>query len=347
MRFGSPHIRYWYNPTPHSVGPDLVSLLQEMDGPTLIHVPGRQRERIRAICTLLHGNEPSGARAIHRWLQEGIEPETDVLCFFGAVHTALTEPVFYYRHLPHQPDLNRCFKPPFDSEQGKLAKAILDILQDTAPEALLDIHNTSGAGPAFAVSRKEDEAHLALCSLFTRRVLMTQLRLGALFEYSERNVPTVTIECGGSQDSEADAIAYRGLIRFLTQEQVLSLPEDAPAMEILREPVRLELDHNTTLSIASRANPLTDMTLPRDVENLNFGHVLPDTRLGWVHPDSWDKLRIHTAQGKDVKDRILRLKGNELYPAQALKLFMITTNPTIAKTDCVFYAVTDDGSHLD
>ncbi|WP_290583791.1 succinylglutamate desuccinylase/aspartoacylase family protein [Ketobacter sp.] len=346
MSLGSPLIRYWYHPSPQMVGESVEAFLREMAGPTLIHIPGRDRSRARAICTLLHGNEPSGTRALFRFLQEGIEPAVDLLCFFGSVQTALQEPLFFYRHLPQERDLNRCFREPFDDPQGRLAKAILDILQELNPEALIDIHNTSGMGPCFAVSMKQDPAHDALTSLFTERMLVTGLKLGALFEYSERNVPTVTIECGGAQDPRADQIAYEGILRYATREDVLT-PVDADwDLEILREPVRLELREDASITYSEAEDVYADITLPPDVEHHNFGRINPDVALGWVKPESWDKLIVHTPAGVDVKDKVLKLEGNRLYPAQALKLFMITTNATIAKSDCLFYAVTDNGSHL-
>jgi len=274
-------------------------------------------------------------------------PAVDILVFFGAVKTTLHEPLFFYRHLPQERDLNRCFRAPFDDAQGRLAKAFLEILQEMAPEALIDIHNTSGMGPAFSVAMKQDATHEALTSLFCERMLVTGLRLGALFEYSERDVPTVTIECGGSQDPRADEIAYEGLIRYVSQDNILAPPRADWALEILHEPVRVEITRDATISYQESPDSNVDITLPPDVEHHNFGAVSPEVVLGWVKPDSWDKLRVETALGRDVKARVLQLREGRLHPAQALKLFMITTNPTIAKSDCLFYAVTDDGSHLD
>ena len=346
MSLGSPLIRYWYHPSPDMVGDTVEAFLQEMAGPTLIHLPGRDRSRKRAICTLLHGNEPSGTRGMFRFLKEGFEPAVDLLCFFGSVRTALNDPMFFYRHLPQDRDLNRCFKEPFECDQGRLAKAILDILQEMGPEALIDIHNTSGMGPSFAVSMKQDPAHEALTSLFTERMLVTGLKLGALFEYSEQNVPTVTIECGGAQDPHADNIAYEGILRYATEEDVLTPAPADWGLEVLREPVRLELTEDANITYSEAEDVYADITLPPDVEHHNFGRITTEVPLGWVKPGSWDKLIIKTPAGKDVKDKILKLDGNRLYPAQALKLFMITTNASIAKSDCLFYAVTDDGSHL-
>ncbi|MCG8537083.1 MAG: succinylglutamate desuccinylase/aspartoacylase family protein [Pseudomonadales bacterium] len=341
MSIGSPLIRYWYNPSATMIGDTVEAFLNEMAGPTLIHVPGKNRNTTRAVCTLLHGNEPSGTRAIHRWLKLQSQPAVDILCFIGSVTTALHEPLFFFRHLPDEEDLNRCFKEPFNTPQRRLAKALLDILEDMQPEALIDIHNTSGMGPSFSVAMQQDAEHEALTSLFTERMLVTKLKLGALFEYSERNVPTVTIECGGSQDPRSDEIAYEGLLRFVNNENVL---KPAPAnwnLEVLYEPVRLELEENTHIAYRESMDTYADITLPPDVERHNFGRIEPHVQLGWVNPESWPKLRVKTSSGEDIKQQILKLEGNKLFPAQALKLFMITTNPTIAKSDCVFYAVKD------
>lgn len=346
ISLGSPLIRYWYNPGPDLIGTSVEAFLQEMAGPTLIHIPGHNPARRRAICTLLHGNEPSGTRALFRFLREGIVPAVDLFCFFGSVQTALQPPLFFYRHLPEERDLNRCFRAPFDDQQGRVAKAILDILEELQPEALVDIHNTSGMGPSFSVALQQDAAHEALTALFTERMLVTGLRLGALFEYSERNVPTVTIECGGAQDPRADDIAYAGICRYASAEQVLQPQASDWQLEVLYQPVRLELRDDASITYAEAQDLYADITLPPDVEHFNFGRVTPEVALGWLKPDSWDKLIVNNAAGVDVKHKVLKREGNQLFPAQALKLFMVTTDARIAKSDCLFYAVSDSGAPL-
>ena len=335
----SSRIQYWASPTQEQIGQTVQVFLKNMGAPTLIHLSGRQSNRCRFISTLLHGNEPSGVRAFHRWLQQETVPEVDIYCFIGAVQTALIDPLFSCRHRPQDRDLNRCFKPPFDDDQGKLAEAFLQILDQKKPEALIDIHNTSGMGPAFSVASKQDAAHEALTSLFTERMLITDLKLGALFEYSERNVPTVTIECGGSQDPRSDDIAYEGLLRYTREDSVLQPIETDWPLEVLHHPVRLELQDGAEIRYRDHRDPLADLTLPPDVEHYNFGEVTPDTLLGWINPESWHKLLVRAPDGTDIKQQLLQIKGDGLYPADKLKLFMITTNPSIAKSDCVFYAV--------
>ena len=67
------------------------------------------------------------------------------------------------------------------------------------------------------------------------------------------------------------------------------------------------------------------------------------------YKESGDSGREGAAQdagGRCAVSRLVRIEGDELYPATDLKLFMITTNAAIATTDCLFYAVSADGSTI-
>ena len=142
----------WEAPTPEEVGQTVEEFLQKLGGPTFLWFPGRDNTRTRAVSTLLHGNEPSGVRAVHRWIREGQQPEVNLLCFIGAIDAALTKPLFSHRYAPNRKDLNRCFSPPFEGIEGTLAQAMLGELHQTRPEVLIDIHNTSGRSPAYGVT---------------------------------------------------------------------------------------------------------------------------------------------------------------------------------------------------
>src|SRR5690606_31216122 len=145
-------------------------------------------------------HEPSGVIALHRWLKLRQTPAVNLLILIGAVGTALRPPHFLCRQVPGRQDLNRCFREPFEGEEGHVARGFLDALEREKPECLVDIHNTSGIGPSFCISITDDARHRALASLFSSRFVINHLRLGALMEYSEGQIPTVTVECGGSLD---------------------------------------------------------------------------------------------------------------------------------------------------
>lgn len=337
---------YLHDPSPRTLGRSALEWLDRLRKPTMVHVAGRDRSRTRAMATLLHGNEPSGLFALHRWLLEQHTPEVNMLFLLGGVYPAKIPPALSHRQLPHGLDLNRCFRQPFKGEEGAIAQALLAELQRVKPECLLDVHNTSGTGPAFAVTITSDAAHQALASLFTNRLVMTDLRLGALMEYSEQEVPTVTIECGGAQEEQAHQLAYEGLVRYSSRADVLSLEKAEWDVNVLRNPVRVELAPEATIEYRLAPTGQTDLTFPPDIERRNFGIVSPDEPLGWVGEKGLSILSAIGHNRAETMEQILRVKDGQIYPAQAIKAFMITTNPVIAKSDCLFYAVKATGEPI-
>ena len=193
----------YIDPDPSVIGDNIDEFLDYLASPTIIQLTGSDNSRRRAFVTLLHGNEPSGLYALYRWLKSGLRPAVNILCIIPSVKAAKLLPLFSNRVVPGNRDLNRCFKPPYFDEPGRLAQAILVALQQYNPEAVIDMHNTSGSGPAFAVAPHNIEQNEPLTSFFCQRLIITHLRLGSLMEISEHQCPTVTIECGGRLDNES------------------------------------------------------------------------------------------------------------------------------------------------
>ena len=208
------------------------------------------------------------------------------------------------------------------------------------------MHNTSGSGPAFGVCTHMDRQHDALVSIFTQRLIISNLGLGALMDISEHSYPTVTIEVGGRQDEEAHALAYEGLCRYFRASTVLDLGVTDWALELLRDPIRLELNSGVTLSYAEQADAECDVTLTPGIEHFNFGSVTPATQLGWATGDARKLFTAQDATGRCAVSRLVRIERGGLFPAQDLKLFMITNNAAIAHSDCLFYAVADHGDEI-
>jgi hypothetical protein len=284
--------------------------------------------------------------ALFRWLKSGQRPAVNVVCILGSVQAALATPVFSNRMLPGDRDLNRCFRPPFDDAQGQLAEEILEILRMHHPEAVVDVHNTSGSGPSFGVCTHMDRQHDALISLFTQRLIVSNLGLGALMDISEHSYPTVTAEVGGRMDDEAHELAYEGLCRYFTSPRVLAQGDTDWGLELLHDPIRLELNEGVSLRYAEQPCANSDITLKPDVEHHNFGTVSPETCLGWTQGDPGKLFSALDSGGRCAVSKLVRVEEGRLYPAQPLKLFMITNNAQIAQTDCLFYAVADDGSAI-
>lgn len=339
-------VKFIKNPAPSDIGNNTEEFLHYMAGPACFLLEGEDQSRTRAVVTLLHGNEPSGVMALYRWLRSAQRPAVNVVCIVASVVAALEPPVFSHRMLPRARDLNRCFRAPFDDAQGALAEEILEILHLHHPEAVIDIHNTSGSGPAFGVCTFLDRQHDALTSIFTQRLIVSNLGLGALMDISEHSYPTVTIEVGGRLDDAAHELAYEGLCRYFTTPIVLTQGRTDWGLELLHDPIRLELCDHVTLTYAERPCESYDITLKTDVEHHNFGGVSEDTLLGWANGTERSLFRALDAGGRCAVNRLVRIVDGKLYPARPLKLFMITNNSAIAESDCLFYAVADDGSAI-
>ncbi|MEQ9464542.1 MAG: succinylglutamate desuccinylase/aspartoacylase family protein [Haliea sp.] len=331
--------RFLRNPLATEIGTSVESFLRYLGGPASIFLEGADTSRTRAFVTLLHGNEPSGAMALFRWLKSARQPAVNTVCIVASVEAALAPPLFTFRMLPGHRDLNRCFRPPFDDDQGRLAEEILEILRLHRPEAVVDMHNTSGTGPAFGVCTHMDRQHDALVSLFTERMIVTRLNLGALMEISEHRYPTVTVEVGGRLDDSAHELAWSGLCEYLLRPQVLAGDRVDWGLELLHNPIRLELNPGVQLAYAEQPDPAVPVTLRPDIEHLNFGVVQTDVPLGWVRGDLRSLFWAQDVSGRCAVGRLLRVEEGRLFPAAPLKLFMITTNPAIAGSDCLFYAI--------
>lgn len=311
--------------------------LQALPGPVAIHLTGRDTSRTRVLVTLSHGNEPSGLEAIHQWLLDGKRPAVNIVIVLGAVEAALAEPMFFHRQLPGVRDLNRCFNPPFKDRQGQLAQAMLRHIRELAPEAVIDLHNTSGSSSAFAVSIGDAPERQALASIFVARAVITDLRLGSLME-QDFGCPVVTIEAGGSLDETSLVVAQEGIERYFCREDIYKDPD---SILLLRHPLRLELSPHSRIDYADRPLHDRDITVRADIEKFNFEPVNHRSPLGWLDAEGLEHLRIGSDLHPHEVEEFFRVEDGRLFPRLHMRLFMATTRPDIAASDCLFYFVCD------
>jgi len=346
MRPTPPTFEEWHEPAPDRVGKTHLEFLHMLDGPTWLTLRGEDRSRRRAIVTLLHGNEPSGLKAVHRILASGKRPATDLGIFIASVNAARHQPVFSHRFLPDEEDLNRCFNPPRNTNQRKLASALLEKLSEFEPEAIIDTHNTSAHSEPFGVATSDGVKVLQLTQLFTRRLVVLDLTLGTLIEQRGNFGPVVTIEFGGLMDPKADAIADEALSKFVGLHRLFDA--EAMPMMILRHPHRLEIADDSTLHYSSSVQDEADLTIFNTIDQLNFSSVQQGTPLGWLGKTGLAPLRVMSAGGKDLLNDYFGEEDGFLVTSQPLTLFMATTDPYIAKKDCLLYltpGIQDKPSH--
>lgn len=314
-----------------SVPPTAEEWLEALSGPALITIPGRDEGPTRALSVLLHGNEPSGFRALHRYLREGREPARRTVCFVGAVDAAKAQ----QRYLADRRDLNRCFLAPSDDVDGRLAASYLEVLEREDPEALVDLHNNTGHNPAYGVLVDEEPRSYALVELFAPRGVINHLCLGTLIEAWQSRCPSVVVECGQSGDMEADEVAFAGLCRYLEADELPVAPRE---LMLYRNTVRFTLREGLVPVFANE--PAGALTLRPDVERFNFREVPAGTSLGWHAGEELPLLALG-ADGHDHAPELLELRGGELRARQGFRPIMMTTNPEVVRADCLCYLVAD------
>ena len=337
VTFQSNRLNSWEAPAPQDVGNTVEEFLEKLGGPTWLRLPGRDGSRTRALATLLHGNEPSGIRALFEFIRSAERPAVNLVCFVGAVEAALAPPGFANRSLPGRHDLNRCFREPFNFSEGHVAREVIGRLREAKPEALIDMHNTSGRSPAYGVTTQLGIVQKTLTSLFSNHLVLTDLRLGTLMEATEFDFPTITVECGGARDPNSDKVALEGLRQYLRTESVWGLQAKFDLVTVFQHPVRVQLREGLNVAYSSRRVPDADLTLFRDVDLHNFGILQAGEVLGWLGAAHLEVLRARDSTGRDRTQEIFEEKAGCLVVTQPGHILMMTTDPVIAKGDCLFY----------
>lgn len=337
MTSAAPRVSLRGLPRAQDLGPTPEAFLAWLGGPTVLRIPGRDRSQARGVATLLHGNEPSGLRALHAWLQSGAVPAVDLVVFVGAVAAARTAPGFAHRMLPGRRDLNRCFHPPFDGEEGEVAGEALRLLREAGCDALVDLHNNTGHNPAYGVATALDAARINLTAIFAERLVHSDLRLGTLVEATADDFPGVAIECGRAGDPAADRAALDGLARFAALESIETRRTLAPRLAILEDPIRVSARPGVALAFADRPAPGAQLTLLGDIDRHNFELLLPGVPVGWVAPAVPWPIEARGADGEDVSHDLFTLRDGLLETRRAGVPIMMTTDLAVARSDCLFY----------
>ena len=336
MSFLNPDIIYFDSSYRKKIPDTVLGFLRSLNGLTVIDIEGRDPSRCRVITTLIHGNEPSGFIACHKWLKDNIEPETNVRILLCNPEAAKTKPFFTNRYVQHSEDLNRFFALA-ETEQSAVAKRarqILSLVREVNPEAIIDMHNTSGKSPAFSVCVVEDKQHLKLVELFTTSLIYTELKVGAIME-QRFDAPIVTIECGGANDNPSHSVAEKGLYLYFSKKDLFDKRESI--VQVRRHPIRIELNEDASVGFSHNRLATTDITLRADIEELNRAVTPEGEFLGWCDSNTLEHFKAIDDHGKNQIENLIINRNGCLFTRVDLQLFMVTTVPEIATKDCLFY----------
>lgn len=313
--------------------------LNQLQGLTVFDVKGKDTSRTRVVTTLIHGNEPSGFIAGHLWLRSGQQPTTNVRFIFCNTEAAQQRPIFTRRYVGESEceDLNRYFGKPKENAHPALlhrAQAIRQAIEEVNSEAIIDLHNTSGLSPAFAVAVNDNEAMLDLTALFANKLIVTGLGVGALMEVPF-DAPVITVECGGANELMSHQVATEGLEAYFTRDQLFGHREKEVTLH--HNPIRIELIEDASVGYASHKLLCSDITLIPDIEQFNRQPTPSGEFLGWFNGEGALPLRAVDEKKQCQIDNLLYCEDGRIYAKQTLQMFMATTNQDIASNDCITY----------
>jgi hypothetical protein len=168
-------------------------------------------------------------------------------------------------------------------------------------------------------------------------MLLSEFKVKSLME-QKFDCPFVTIECGSSYDEQSHEIAYEGIKHISYCENISNFHQEKQ-LEIIYEPLRLQLKKNVNLSYADHDEGALGVTLKNNIEQYNFGGAAQGQMLGWLDSHLLDNLQLFNNQNENVIDTYFTVRDNQLVCAMNLRIFMATTSENIAKMDYLFYVV--------
>ena len=312
-----------------------LKFLRQLSGLCIFDIQGHDKSRTRVVTTLIHGNEPSGFIALHRWLQNKIMPAVNIRFIICNIESAQLSPEFSHRYLHSGEDLNRFFACKEHTPIVSRAQQIKQAVKAVNPEAVIDLHNTSGLSPAFGVAIDKNDQTLDLISLFTNKVILTGLKVGAIMEQNF-SAPIVTIECGGAGQIQSHQLAYTGLSKFMSETNVFD--RHASQVDIHQHPCRVELLPHFSVAFGHNLLPTADVTIRADAEQLNNQLTPQGEFVGWYEGDDKLPFTAKNEQGIEQVNKMFSLHNGCIFTKKSLQIFMATTDLDIASNDCLFYA---------
>lgn len=338
-------INYIKDPKWQDLQAGYEQFLLSMTGPTVIDITGKDTSKYRVIITLLHGNEPSGLIAMHRWLTTRDDdelPETNLRFILCSIEAASVRPLFSVRYLEGGKDINRCFNVVKNSKEQHIgyyqrAQLIEKAIREVDPEMVIDLHNCSSPGPTFAISPIVTTNTLSIASFFCRTLILSNLQLGSLIEQNF-GCSFISVECGGCRDEQAHEIAYTGITKIANCRDIDYIDHEK-CVDVIYRPLRLQLKPDVHISFAEHDEGHKGVTLKSNIEYFNFGSAHQDEMLGWLDGNGLDNLQLLDNNNVNVIDEYFIVRDNLLICRKNLRIFKATTDKKMASSDCLFYVV--------
>ncbi|MDX1619646.1 MAG: succinylglutamate desuccinylase/aspartoacylase family protein [Nitriliruptorales bacterium] len=312
-------------------------LLAALGKPTLIRVPGDGDAPPRAVACLLHGDESTGFKALHRILRRRRTYPFDFYAVVGNVRAALEPPGYAHRFLDDQEDFNRIWGLDDPTTQARrAADAMLAALHDAGIESMVDIHNNTGNNPFYAIVTTLRPETLNLATLWTTTILHWDLGANTLMEALEDDCAAIAVECGLPGLPESLAFAVDGLRRYLGARPLETdrVRRDFDMLGGLRKVI---VKPEVRFQFGGELTNEVDFVIDEDADVHNFIRVDAGHVIGRVHPGSAMPVRAIEPGGNDVTDEHFSIRDGEVVLECDVTPVMMTRTVEATRKDCLFY----------
>ncbi|MCF6262732.1 MAG: M14 family metallopeptidase [Xanthomonadales bacterium] len=312
------------------------SLYRQLDGPTLIHLPGIRQQPL-FISVLQHGNEDTGWEAVRRLLKNhsSFEPlPRSISLLIGNVEAAR----FNKRRLDTQLDFNRCWPQKNTSENQSdihnIFRQVYDIMQAKNPFAAIDIHNNTGLNPHYAAINQLDNRCFRLAALFSNTVVHFTIPEGVLSNAFSNFCPAVTLECGlaGNIHGTDHTLAYLESCLHLAHLDDIPLP--GGEMGLFHMVATVKVAANLDIGFGGSDH---ELSLIDDIDHMNFRELEANTLLGYTHDKTTLPFITTDMHGKDVSGKFFSFTGGEIRTTRPIMPSMLTMDQKVIHQDCLCY----------
>lgn len=310
------------------------ALHQQLQGPTLIHLPGRD-PRPLFVSVLQHGNEITGWEAVRRLLKSHYQYDElprSLSVFIGNVQAARHR----LRRLDDQPDFNRCWpgthKP--DNLYSPMFHQVIERMRELNPIACVDIHNNTGLNPHYAAVNVIRSDFLRLASLFSSKVVYFTMPRGTLSNAFARFCPSVTLECGQAGEVHGTDHSMAFLETCLHLEEVARKPIDAELVHLYHMVATVSVPDDVLFGFGKLP---TDVAFIEDLDQFNFKELETGVSFGAVNLDHAAPVKATDIDGRDVTNRYFRFDRGQVETIKPLMPSMLTLDRRVIQQDCLCY----------
>jgi len=314
------------------LGVQVSELYKVLSGPTLIHLPGRHKERL-FVSVLLHGNETTGFIAMQSLLKKyaGRELPRAMSIFVGNVDAAK----HCHRRLEGQPDYNRIWKHE-NSAEHNMAMQVMDIMRELGVFISVDVHNNTGLNPHYACVNRLDNSFFQIATLFSRRVVYFIRPEGVQSMAFSDICPSVTVECGQPGHTHGTEHVMEYLDGCMHLSKIPSAPVHKQDIDLLNSVAMMKVPENVSFGFGAED---ADICFDDNIDSMNFKMLPAGTMFAKVKPGNDINVKVFDTFGSDITNGVFTVKNGILYTNIEMMPSMLTMDKEAIRKDCLGYVL--------